>query len=36
MAIGHSEDNHLVRVTDGLKAGDKVVVDGGVFLMGVK
>lgn len=36
VAIGHSEDNHLVRVTDGLKAGDKVVVDGGVFLMGVK
>jgi len=35
-AIGTSENNDFVRVTDGLKVGERVVIEGGIFLMGAK
>lgn len=35
-AIGTSGNNEFVRVTDGLKVGERVVIEGGIFLMGAK
>ncbi|WP_334126155.1 efflux RND transporter periplasmic adaptor subunit [Empedobacter brevis] len=35
-AIGTSENHNFVCVIEGLKVGDKVVVEGGIFLMGAK
>lgn len=31
-----SQDSQFIRVTEGLKAGEEVVVEGGIFLMGAK